>query len=155
MKFNRLGQTGLFVSELCMGTWGFSGRNYFGGAIGTLQQKDATQFIGRALEAKINFLDTANVYSFGDSELMTGQALKDLGVKRSDVVVATKVFGRMGPGPNDMGASRGHIMDAVSRSLERLQTDHIDLYQVHQTDLVTPVEEVMQAMNDLVRQGMV
>ena len=86
MKFNRLGQSGLFVSELCMGTWGFSGRNYFGGAIGTLQQKDATSFIGRALEAKINFIDTANVYSFGDSELMTGQALKDIGVKRSEVV---------------------------------------------------------------------
>src|SRR6185312_12440505 len=84
MKFNRLGQTGLFVSELCFGTWGFSGRNYFGGAIGTLSQKEATAFIGRALEARINFIDTANVYSFGDSELMTGQALKDLGVKRSD-----------------------------------------------------------------------
>ena len=79
MKFNRLGQTGLFVSELCMGTWGFSGRNYFGGAIGTLSQKDATGFIGRALEARINFIDTANVYSYGDSEAMTGQALKELG----------------------------------------------------------------------------
>ena len=90
MKFNRLGQTGLFVSQLCMGTWGFSGRNYFGGAIGTLSQKDATGFIGRALEARINFIDTANVYSFGDSEAMTGQALKDIGVKRSDVVLATK-----------------------------------------------------------------
>ena len=95
MKFNRLGRTGLYVSELCMGTWGFSGRNYFGGAIGTLSQKEATSFIGRALEARINFIDTANVYSYGDSELMTGQALKDLGVKRSDVVLATKVFGRM------------------------------------------------------------
>src|ERR1700748_3286512 len=147
MKFNRLGQTGLFVSESCVGTWGFSGRNYFGGAIGTLQQKDATQFIGRALEAKINFLDTANVYSFGDSELMTGQALKDLGVKRSDVVLATTVFGRMGPGPNDMGASRGHIMDSVALSLERLQTDHIDLYQVHQSDTRTEVEEARGALD--------
>src|ERR1700759_12420 len=155
MKFNRLGQTGLFVSELCMGTWGFSGRNYFGGAIGTLSQKDATQFIGRALEAKINFLDPANVYSFGDSELMTGQALKDLGVKRSDVVLATKVFGRMGPGPNDMGASRGHIMDSIALSLERLQTDHVDLYQIHQSDAVTTVEETMRALDDCVRQGMV
>jgi aryl-alcohol dehydrogenase-like predicted oxidoreductase len=80
MKFNRLGHTGLYVSQLCMGTWGFSGRNYFGGAIGTLSQKDATAFIGRALEARINFIDTANVYSFGDSETMTGQALKELGV---------------------------------------------------------------------------
>ena len=155
MKFNRLGQTGLFVSELCMGTWGFSGRNYFGGAIGTLSQKDATRFIGRALEARINFIDTANVYSYGDSELMTGQALKELGVKRSDVVLATKVFGRMAPGPNDMGASRGHIMDSVAASLERLQTDHIDLYQIHHSDPVTPLDETMRALDDLVRQGMV
>lgn len=155
MKFNRLGRTGLYVSEIAMGTWGFSGRNYFGGAIGTLDQKTATGFIGRALEAKVNFIDTANVYSFGDSELMTGQALKDLGVKRSDVVLATKVFGRMGPGPNDMGASRGHIMDSVSLSLERLQTDHIDLYQIHHSDPVTPLEETLRALDDLVRQGMV
>lgn len=155
MKFNRLGLTGLYVSEIAMGTWGFSGRNYFGGAIGTLDQKTATGFIGRALEAKVNFIDTANVYSFGDSELMTGQALKDLGVKRSDVVLATKVFGRMGPGPNDMGASRGHIMDSVSLSLERLQTDHIDLYQIHHSDPVTPLEETLRALDDLVRQGMV
>lgn len=155
MKFNRLGRTGLYVSELCMGTWGFSGRNYFGGAIGTLSQKDATSFIGRALEARINFIDTANVYSYGDSELMTGQALKDLGVKRSDVVLATKVFGRMAPGPNDMGASRGHIMDSVAASLERLQTDHIDLYQIHHSDPITPLEETLRALDDLVRQGMV
>jgi len=155
MKFNRLGQTGLFVSELCMGTWSFSGRNYFGGAIGTLSQKDATSFIGRALEAKINFIDTANVYSFGDSELMTGQALKDIGVKRSDVVLATKVFGRMSPSPNDIGASRAHIMDSVALSLERLQTDHIDLYQIHHSDPITPLEETMRALDDLVRQGMV
>ncbi|HET7085042.1 MAG TPA: aldo/keto reductase [Rhizomicrobium sp.] len=155
MKFNRLGHTGLYVSELCMGTWGFSGRNYFGGAIGTLSQKDATGFIGRALEAKINFIDTANVYSFGDSEAMTGQALKDLGVKRSDVVLATKVFGRMASGPNDIGASRGHIMDAVRESLERLQTDHIDLYQIHHSDPITPLEETMRALDDLVREGLV
>jgi aryl-alcohol dehydrogenase-like predicted oxidoreductase len=155
MKFNRLGRTGLYVSELCMGTWGFSGRNYFGGAIGTLSQKEATAFIGRALEARINFIDTANVYSYGDSELMTGQALKELNVKRSDVVLATKVFGRMGPGPNDMGASRGHIMDSISLSLERLQTDYIDLYQIHHSDIVTPLDETLRALDDLVRQGMV
>jgi aryl-alcohol dehydrogenase-like predicted oxidoreductase len=155
VKFNRLGRTGLYVSQICMGTWGFSGRNYFGGAIGTLSQKEATTFIGRALEARVNFIDTANVYSFGDSELMTGQALKELGVNRSDVVLATKVFGRMAGGANDMGASRGHIMDEVSRSLERLQTDHIDLYQVHHSDPVTPLEETMRALDDLVRQGMV
>jgi len=111
--------------------------------------------MGRALEARINFIDTANVYSFGDSETMTGQALKELGIKRSDVVLATKVFGRMAGGPNDMGASRGHIMDEVSRSLERLQTDHIDLYQIHHSDPVTPLEETMRALDDLVRQGLV
>ena len=86
---------------------------------------------------------------------MTGQALKDLGVKRSDVVLATKVFGRMGPGPNDMGASRGHIMDSIALSLERLQTDHIDLYQIHHSDPIAPLEETMRALDDLVRQGMV
>ena len=155
MKYNRLGQTGLYVSEICLGTMTFSGENFFGGVIGTLGQKEATQLIARSLEARVNFIDTANVYSLGESEKMTGQALKDLGVKRSDVVLATKVYGRMGSGPNDMGASRGHIMDSVGRSLERLQTDHIDLYQIHHSDTVTGVEETMQALDDLVRQGMV
>ena len=155
MKYNRLGQTGLFVSELCFGTMTFSGQNWLGGAIGNLGQKDATSLIGRSLEARINFIDTANVYSIGESEKMTGVALKELGVKRSDVVIATKVFGRMAPGPNDMGASRGHIMDSISQSLERLQTDHVDLYQIHQSDSVTTVEETMRALDDCVRQGMV
>jgi aryl-alcohol dehydrogenase-like predicted oxidoreductase len=155
VKYNRLGQTGLYVSEICLGTMTFSGENYFGGVIGTLGQKEATALIQRSLEARVNFIDTANVYSFGESEKMTGQALKDLGVKRSDVVLATKVYGRMGPGPNDMGGSRGHIMDSVSRSLERLKTDHIDLYQIHHSDAITGVEETMQALDDLVRQGMV
>jgi len=155
MKYNRLGQTGLYVSEICLGTMTFSGENYFGGGIGTLGQKEATALIARSLEARVNFIDTANVYSLGESEKMTGQALKELGVKRSDVVLATKVFGRMAPGPNDTGASRGHIMDSISRSLERLGTDHIDLYQVHQSDSVTGVEETMRALDDLVSQGMV
>ena len=155
MKYNRLGQTGLFVSEICLGTMTFSGQNYFGGVIGTLNQKEATTLIARSLEARVNFIDTANVYSLGESEKMTGAALKDLGVKRSDVVLATKVFGRMAGGPNDMGASRGHIMDSVSLSLERLQTDHIDLYQIHQSDSITGVEETMRALDDLVSQGMV
>jgi len=155
MKYNRLGQTGLYVSELCLGTMTFSGENYFGGVIGTLNQKEATALIARSLEARVNFIDTANVYSLGESEKMTGTALKDLGIKRSDVVLATKVFGRMAPGPNDIGASRGHIMDSVSRSLERLQTDHIDLYQIHQSDSVTGVEETMRALDDLVSQRMV
>jgi aryl-alcohol dehydrogenase-like predicted oxidoreductase len=155
MRYNRLGDTGLQVSELCLGTMTFSGQNYFGGVIGTLDQKAATGLIGRALEARINFIDTADVYSLGESEKMTGRALKDLGIDRKDVVLATKVFGRMAPGPNDAGASRGHIMDSISRSLERLQTDHVDLYQVHQSDSATGVEETMRALDDLVRQGMV
>ena len=155
MKYNRLGNTGLFVSELCFGTMTFSGHNWLGGAIGNLDQKEATSLIGRSLEARINFIDTANVYSIGESEKMTGAALKELGVKRSDVVIATKVFGRMAPGPNDMGASRGHIMDSITQSLERLQTDHVDLYQIHQSDSVTTVEETMRALDDCVRQGMV
>jgi len=155
MRYHPLGRTGLFVSELCLGTMTFSGANYFGGVIGTLGQKEATALIARSLEARVNFIDTANVYSFGESEKMTGAALKDLGIKRSDVVLATKVYGRMGSGPNDMGASRGHIMDCVSQSLERLQTDHIDLYQIHHSDTITGVEETMRALDDLVSQGMV
>jgi aryl-alcohol dehydrogenase-like predicted oxidoreductase len=155
MKYKMLGGTGLQVSELCFGTMTFSGRNYFGGVIGTLGQRDATALIGRALEARINFIDTANVYSFGESETMTGRALKELGVARSDVVLATKVFGRMGPGPNDIGASRGHIMDSIGRSLERLGTDYVDLYQIHQSDIATGVEETMRALDDLVSQRMV
>ena len=155
MKYNRLGNTGLYVSEICLGTMTFSGENYFGGVIGTLNQKEATALIARSLEARVNFIDTANVYSFGESEKMTGAALKELGVKRSDVVLATKVYGRMGPGPNDMGGSRGHIMDSVRQSLDRLQTDHIDLYQIHHSDTVTGVEETMRALDDLVREGLV
>jgi aryl-alcohol dehydrogenase-like predicted oxidoreductase len=154
MKYNQLGNTGLFVSEICLGTMTFGGQGMFK-VVGELDLKGATGIVARALEAGVNFLDTADVYSAGHSEKLTGQALKDIGVKRSDVVIATKCFGRTGAGPNDLGASRGHIMDAVARSLERLNTDHIDLYQIHGTDVVTPVEETMRALDDLTRQGMV
>jgi aryl-alcohol dehydrogenase-like predicted oxidoreductase len=155
MKYNRLGRTGLYVSEICFGTMTFSGEGWLGGAIGNQDQKEATALIEKSLAAGVNFIDTADVYSVGQSEVMTGQALRDLSVPRSDVVVATKVFGRMGNGPNDAGASRGHIMDGVAKSLDRLKMDHIDLYQIHGTDPITPVEETMGALNDLVRQGMV
>ncbi|MBS0276938.1 MAG: aldo/keto reductase [Proteobacteria bacterium] len=158
MKYHQLGNTGLFVSEICLGTMTFTGENKPGGiwaGIGDVDQKLATQIVSRSLEAGVNFLDTADVYSAGQSERLTGQAIKDIGIKRSSVVIATKCYGRMGPGPNDIGASRGHIMDSVSRSLERLQTDHIDLYQIHATDSVTSVEETMRALDDLTRQGMV
>ena len=124
-------------------------------AMGDVQQIDADKLVGRALEAGINFIDTADIYSAGQSEVITGAALKNLGIKRSDVVLATKAYGETGPGPNDRGASRGHIMDAVHASLKRLGTEYIDLYQMHGFDPVTPVEETMRALDDLVRQGLV
>ena len=154
MKYNQLGNTGLFVSEICLGTMTFGGQGMFK-VVGEVDQKGATALVSRSLETGVNIFDTADVYSAGNSEKLTGQALKDIGIKRSDVVIATKCYGRVGPGPNDIGASRGHIMDSVSRSLERLQTDHIDLYQIHATDTVTPVEETMRALDDLTRKGMV
>jgi aryl-alcohol dehydrogenase-like predicted oxidoreductase len=154
MKFNQMGNTGLFVSEICLGTMTFGGEGMFK-VVGEVGQKDATALVSRSLEAGVNFIDTADVYSNGRSEQILGQSLKDVGVKRSDVVIATKCYGRVGRGPNDMGASRGHIMDAVAKSLERLATDHIDLYQIHGTDIVAPVDETMRALDDLVSQGMV
>jgi aryl-alcohol dehydrogenase-like predicted oxidoreductase len=154
MKYNQLGNTGLFVSEICLGTMTFGGTGRFK-FVGEVSQKESTGIVSKSLEAGVNFLDTADVYSDGVSETFTGQALKDIGVKRSDVLIATKCHGRTGTGPNDLGASRGHIMDAVSRSLERLGTDHIDLYQIHGNDSITPVEETLRALDDLTRQGMV
>src|ERR1700743_2110233 len=155
MKYNQLGRSGLFVSEICLGTMTFSGENFFGGAIGTLDQKASTKLVGRSVAAGVNFIDTADAYSLGQSEIMTGQAIRDLAIPRSEIVLATKVFARMGQGVNEIGASRGHIMDGVAKSLDRLKMDYIDLYQIHQTDLITPVEETMRALDDLVRQGMV
>jgi aryl-alcohol dehydrogenase-like predicted oxidoreductase len=155
MKYNQLGRSGLFVSEICLGTMTFSGENFFGGAIGTLDQKASTKLVERSVAAGVNFIDTADAYSLGQSEIMTGQAIRDLGIPRSEIVLATKVYARMGPGVNEIGASRGHIMDGVAKSLDRLKMDYIDLYQIHQTDLITPVEETMRALDDLVRQGMV
>jgi aryl-alcohol dehydrogenase-like predicted oxidoreductase len=154
MKYNQLGNTGLFVSEICLGTMTFGGKGFWT-VVGALDQKPVNEIVKKSLEAGINFIDTADVYSEGMSEKLTGQSLKDLGVKRSDVVLATKCYGRVGTGPNDIGASRGHIMDSISLSLERLQTDHIDLYQIHATDSVSGVEETMRALDDLTRQGMV
>jgi len=157
MKYNQLGRTGLFVSEICLGAMTFGGEAGAGiwKAIGGLNQNEVNSIIGKALDAGVNFIDTADVYSFGQSEQLVGQALKDIGVARKDVVIATKVFGEMGPGPNDRGASRGHIMDSVYGSLERLQTDHIDLYQIHGNDTVTPIDETLRALDDLTRQGLV
>jgi aryl-alcohol dehydrogenase-like predicted oxidoreductase len=155
MRYRRLGRTGLYVSELCLGTMTFGGEGSIWTTIGGLGQDGVDQMVAKALAGGINFIDTADVYSFGVSEQLLGQALKNLGVKRSDVVVATKVFGQMGHGPNDKGASRGHIMDGVRASLERLGLDHIDLYQIHGSDPITPVEETLRALDDLVREGLV
>jgi len=156
MRYRQLGRSGLFVSEICLGAMTFGGNT--GGIwsmIGDLDQQAVNAVVGKALESGVNFIDTADVYSQGVSEKLVGQSLKDLGVKRSDVVIATKTFGEMGPGPNDRGASRGHIMDSVKASLERLQTDHIDLYQIHGNDTVTPLDETLRALDDLVSQGLV
>lgn len=153
MQYNKLGQTGLFVSELCLGTMTFGGQGELWQKIGKVQQGDADQLVKTALDAGINFIDTANVYAEGKSEEITGQALKNLGVAREDVVVATKVFGRMGANVNSTGASRHHIMDQARASLKRLQLDHIDLYQIHGFDTATPIEETLDALDTLVKHG--
>jgi aryl-alcohol dehydrogenase-like predicted oxidoreductase len=155
MQYKTLGNTGLLVSKLCLGTMTFSGSEGIWKAIGSVDQAGADALIKASIEAGINFIDTADVYADGESEKTLGQSLKNLKIARKDVVLATKVYGRTGPGRNDVGASRGHIMDAVEASLRRLQTDHIDLYQVHGNDAVTPIEETLRALDTLVNQGKV
>ncbi|WP_066545769.1 MULTISPECIES: aldo/keto reductase [unclassified Sphingomonas] len=152
MRYNRLGNTGLFVSELCLGTMTFGGGGFWE-PIGNLQQDDADALVRRAVDAGVNFIDTANVYSAGVSEEITGRAIRNLGLKRDEVVLATKVFGQMGDGPNGRGASRAHIMEQVKQSLKRLDTDYIDLYQIHGWDPVTPIEEQLRALDTLVQHG--
>jgi len=153
MRNHALGRTGLFVSELCLGTMTFGGGGGIWDQIGNLQQAEAERLVGQALDAGINFIDTADVYSGGMSEQITGQALKNLKVPRENVVVATKVFGDTDPGPNSRGLSRSHILDGVKASLKRLQLDHIDLYQVHGFDPATPIEETLRGLDQLVRHG--
>ncbi len=152
MNYRVLADTGVFVSELCLGAMTFGGRGQMWEAIGGLDQKAADEIIGRALAAGVNFIDTANVYSTGESETLVGRALKG---RRHEVVLATKVRGRMGEGPNDVGLSRLHITDAVEASLTRLGTDYIDLYQIHRSDPLTSPEDTLRALDDLVRQGKV
>jgi aryl-alcohol dehydrogenase-like predicted oxidoreductase len=149
MRF--LGKTGVKVSELCFGTMTFGGRSFFK-YVGQLGQKEANTLVDMSLEAGINFFDTADVYSEGLSEELLGKAL---GKRRQSIILATKVRGKMGPGPNDIGLSRHHITEACNASLKRLGTDYIDLYQVHNFDPDTPQEETMRALDDLVRQGKV
>lgn len=151
MHYRPLGRTGLFVSELCFGAMTFGGEGYWKN-IGQQGQAEADALVGRCLDAGINFFDTANVYSYGQSEELLGKALS---AKRSQVVLATKVRGRMGPGQNETGLSRYHIFDSVHASLKRLGTDHIDLLQIHGYDVATPLEETLRALDDLVRQGKV
>ena len=155
MRYHPLGRTGLFVSELCLGTMTFGGSGGMWAQIGELQQAEAERLVGQAIDAGINFIDTADVYAGGASEQITGQALRNLKVPRERVVVATKVFGETGPGANERGNSRGHIQDGVKASLKRLQLDHIDLYQIHGFDPATPLEETVRALDQLVRGGLV
>jgi aryl-alcohol dehydrogenase-like predicted oxidoreductase len=155
MRYNTLGQTGLFVSELCLGTMTFGGSEGIWQHIGSVQQKEADDLVRAALDAGVNFIDTANVYAGGLAEEITGQALRNLGVVRDEVVVATKVYGRMGKGPNGSGTSRYHMLEQAKASLRRLQLGHIDLYQIHGFDAVTPIEETLEALDTLVRQGLV
>jgi len=153
MRYNQLGRTGVFVSELCLGTMTFGGGEGIWRQIGDLQQADAERLVGRALDAGINFIDTADVYAGGLSEQITGQALRNLKVPRESVIVATKVLGATGASLNSRGASRHHIIDGVKASLKRLQLEHIDLYQIHGFDPATPIEETVRALDTLVQQG--
>jgi aryl-alcohol dehydrogenase-like predicted oxidoreductase len=154
MRYRLLGRSGLLVSEICLGTMTYGGKGRWQ-PIGQLGLAEVESQIRTAVDAGVNFIDTADVYSEGDSESLVGQALKKLKLPREDLVIATKVRIRMGPGPNQVGLSRGHIMDAVDASLRRLQLDHIDLYQIHGQDLATPMEETLRALEDLVRSGKV
>ena len=154
MKYNELGKTGVLVSELCLGTMTFGGKGMWQ-AIGQLPQDEVNQIVKTSLDSGINFIDTANAYSEGLSETLLGESLKKLGISHQNVVVATKVRLRMGPGANQIGLSRLHIMDSVNDSLRRLQLQHIDLLYIHGVDSITPIEETMRGLEDVVRSGKV
>lgn len=154
MKYKLLGKTGLKVSELCLGTMTFGGRGFWT-AIGTLPQEQVNTLVKQSIDGGINFIDTANVYSEGLSEQMTGKAIRDLGLNRHDLVIATKVFGAMGEGPNNAGLSRKHILQQADESLSRMQIDYIDLYQIHGFDPLTPMQETIEALDILVKNGKV
>jgi aryl-alcohol dehydrogenase-like predicted oxidoreductase len=154
MKYKLFGNTGLKVSELCLGAMTFGGRGMWT-AIGALPQDEVNALVKGAVDAGINFIDTANVYSEGVSEQMTGQAIRDLGIKRDDLVIATKVRGVMGTGPNSSGLSRKHILQQADESLARLKMDYVDLYQIHGFDPLTPFEETLDALDTLVKSGKV
>ena len=155
MRYHLLGQTGLYVSELCLGTMTYGGSKGIWENIGQLQQDAVDEQVKFAVEAGINFIDTANVYSLGKSEALLGQALKNLRLPREELIVATKSTGIMDDTPNGRGQSRHHIFNQIDASLRRLQLDHIDLYQLHAFDPLTPFEESLSALNDVVRSGRV
>ncbi|MEV4813105.1 aldo/keto reductase [Micromonospora avicenniae] len=153
MKYRLLGRTGVWVSEISLGTMTFGGATHpVWGSLGALGQEDVDRLVGTALDAGINFIDTADFYSDGESEDLLGQSLKQ---RRQDVVLATKLYSPTGAGPNHNGLSRLHVMRALENSLRRLRTDYIDLYQIHQFDHLTPIEETLSALDDAVRQGKV
>jgi aryl-alcohol dehydrogenase-like predicted oxidoreductase len=174
MRYNKLGRSGLLVSEICFGTMTFGGDGFWR-AIGALDDKDSTALVKTAWNAGVNFFDTANVYSNGLSEMILGKSIKTLGLPRDELVVATKAFGRMQPLPagptptaaeqaeiarrgtarNISGLSRKHLFEAVDASLKRLDLDYIDLYQIHGFDPVTPLDETLGALDDIVRSGRV
>jgi aryl-alcohol dehydrogenase-like predicted oxidoreductase len=152
MRYKPLGKTGLFVSELCLGTMTFGGKGFWE-VIGRLGAQEVEALVGTALEQGVNFIDTANVYSEGESESLLGQALRTLARPRDQIVVATKVRGRAGPGVNQVGLSRAHILASIDHSLKRLGLEHVDLYQIHGFDPATPIEETVRALDDVVRSG--
>ena len=151
MRYRLFGRTGLYVSELCFGAMTFGGKGFWE-VVGKTPQDEANRLVGLALDAGINFFDTADVYSEGESEKILGKAL---GPRRKDIILATKVRGRVGPGPNQLGLSRRHIHESIDASLERLGTDWVDLYQIHGFDAVTPLDETLRALDDVVRAGKV
>ncbi len=152
MRYRLLGRTGVYVSELCLGAMTFGGRGFWE-VVGKLGQSEVDAMIGSALDAGVNFIDTADVYSEGESERLVGSALAKLARPRDQIVVATKCRGRTGPGPNQVGLSRAHVLAAIEASLTRLRLDHVDLYQIHGLDVDTPIEETVRALDDVVRQG--
>lgn len=152
MQYTRFGSTGLKVSRLCLGTMTYGSREW---RQWVLPDEEARPFIRRAIELGINFFDSADMYSVGASEEVLGKALKDLGTSRDRTIIATKVYNPMSDDPNDRGLSRKHIFNSIDASLRRLQTDYIDLYQIHRFDYETPIEETLIALNDVVRAGKV
>jgi aryl-alcohol dehydrogenase-like predicted oxidoreductase len=150
MKYVRFGSTGLRVSRLCLGCMSYGSPKW---RPWVLDEEAARPFVKQAVEAGINFFDTADVYSLGASEEIVGRLIREIGLKRDELVLATKVMNPMGPGPNQSGLSRKHVMEGIDASLRRLKMDYVDLYQIHRFDPMTPIEETVEALNDVVRAG--